>query len=181
MRSVPKKVFSGLKIGAVLVAVVALSLAFLSFIPVRRIEAYYWHLRHGNSVEVGGYRFPVPNQWYVNSLSANDVMLIDLNTGDSITVQVRSAVGRSTLAAWEALIAHPVPGGSEKVLRQKELQASAEPMVCVEKSMNAKGIILYPIYCRSESALDVTFAPQISSAKHDDQTFYSLLQQLRRP
>ena len=179
-RSVSQQVLSGLKISAVLVAVVTLSLVFLNFIPVRRIEAYYWHLRHGNSVAVGMYRFPVPKQWYVDSLSANDVMLVDLNTGDGITVRMSSGTGGSTLAAWDALNSRPMPDGRTKILGRRELQVSGETVLCVEKNLDTKSVRLYPIECRSEGALEVTFQPYFVTAKDHDQMFYSLLQQLKK-
>jgi hypothetical protein len=179
-RSISQQVWSGLKISAVLVAVVILSLVLLNFIPARRIETYYWHLRHGNSVEVGSYRFPVPKQWYVDSFSANDVMLVDLNTGDGITVRMSSIPGRPTLGAWDALISRPMPDGSTKILGRKELQINGEMVLCVEKNLDTKSVRLYPIECRSEGALEVNFQPYLFSAKDHDQMFYSLLRQLQK-
>ncbi len=179
-RSVSQQVLSGLKISAVVVAVVVLSLVLLNFIPLRRIETYYWHMRHGNSVEVGTYRFPVPKQWYVDSFSANDVMLVDLSTGDDIMVRMSSVPGHSTLGAWGALISRPRPDGSTKILGRKELQINGEMVLCVEKNLDTKSVRLYPIECRSEGALEVNFQPYLFSAKDHDQTFYSLLQQLQK-
>ncbi len=178
-RSVPQQVLSGLKIGAVLVGVVIL-LVVLPSVPVRRIETYYWHLRHGNSIEVGRYRFPVPKQWYVESLSANDVMLVDLNTGDGIMLRMSSIPSRSTLGAWDALMSRPAADGSMKVLGRKELQINGEKVLCVEKDLDTKALRLYPIECRSEGALEVGFLPYLFDVKDHDQTFYSLLQQLQK-
>jgi hypothetical protein len=179
-RPVSQQVLSGLKISAILVGLVIVCLVFLRFIPVHRIEAYYWHVRHGNSVEVGRYRFPVPKPWYVLTFSTNDVMLVDLNTGDGITVRKSSAVDRLTLASWEALVSRPMADGSKKILGRKELQVSGERILCVETNLNTKAVRLYPIQCRSETALEVTFQPYIFSAKDHDQMFYSLLQQIQK-
>jgi len=179
-RPVTQQLLSGLKISAVLVALVIVSLGLLRFIPMHRIEAYYWHLRHGNSIDVGRYRFPVPKQWYVESYSASDVMLVDLDTGDGIMVRTSSGPSRFTLAAWEALISRPMPDGSTKILGRKELQVSGERILCVETNLDTKAVRLYPIQCRSESALQVTFQPYIFSAKDHDQVFYSLLQQVHK-
>ena len=177
-RPISKQVLSGLKISAVLIVVAVMSLVVLQFIPVHRIKAYYWHLRHGSFVAIGGYRFPVPKQWYVNNLSADDVLLVNLNTGDGITV--RTNPHRFTLQDWEALVSRPVPDGSIKVLRRKELQVSGEIMVCIEKNLDTTAVRFYPIECRSESALEVTFQPYIFSSKDHDQMFYSLLQQVQK-
>lgn len=179
-RSVSKQVLSGLKISAVLIGVAVTCLLVLQYIPVHRIETYYWHLRHGTSVTIGSYQFPVPKQWYVNYISASDVMLVNLNTGDGIMVSTSSAPHRFTLAAWEALISGPMPDGSNKVLGRKELQVSGETMVCIERNLDTKAVRFYPIECRSDSALEVRFQPYFFSAKDHDQMFYSLLQQVRK-
>jgi len=179
-RSVSQQVLSGLKISVVLVIVVIVSVVFLKFIPTRHIETYYWHVRHGNSVEVGHYRFPVPKQWYVDSFSANDVLLVDLNTGDGIAVRMSSVPGRSTLGDRDALISRPMRDGSTKILGRKELQVNGETFLCVEKTLDIKSVRLYPIECRSEGALEVTFQPYVCSAKDHDHMFYSLLQQLQK-
>jgi hypothetical protein len=180
-RPVLQQVLSGRKISAILVAVVIVCLVFLRFIPVHRIEAYYWHVRHGNSVEVGGYRFPVPKQWYVDSYSTNGVMLVDLNTGDGIRVRTSSVSDRFTLASWEALMSPPMADGSTNILGRKELQVSGERILCVETNLDTKAVRLYPIQCRSETALEVTFQPCIFSGKDHDPMFYSLLQQIQKP
>jgi hypothetical protein len=179
-RSISQQVLSGLKIGAVLIAVVILPLVLLNFIPVPYIEAYYWHVRHGYTVEVGSYRFPVPKQWYVESFSANDVMLADLNTGDAITVRMSPVTGPSALGVWDALNSRPMPDGSTKILARKELQVNGETFLCVEKNLDTKSVRLYPIGCRSAGALEVNFLPYVFSAKDHDNTFYSLLQQLHK-
>ena len=177
-RPVSKQVLSGLKISAVLIVAAVVFLVVLQFVPVHRIEAYYWHLRHGSSVAIGSYRFPVPKQWYVNYISADDVLLVNLNTGDGITV--RTNPHRFTLQNWEALVSRSMPDGSTRVLRRKELQVSGETMVCIEKNLDTKAVRFYPIECRSESALEVTFQPYIFSTKDHDQMFYSLLQQVQK-
>ena len=179
-RPVSQQVLSGLKISGMLVTLVIVCFVFLRFIPVHRIEAYYWHVRHGNSVEVGRYRVPVPKQWYVVSYSTNDVMLVDLNTGDGITVRRSSASDRFTLASWDALVSRPMADGSTKILERKELQVSGERILCIETNLDTESVRLYPIQCRSETGLEVTFQPYIFSAKGHDQLFYSLLQQIQK-
>jgi len=179
-RPVSKQVLSGLKISGVLIAVAVISLALLQFIPLRRIEASYWHMRHGASVEVGNYRFPVPKQWYVDHYSVNDVMLVDLDTGDGITVRARSVPSYSTLPAWEALISRPMRDGTTKVVGRRELRVSGETILCIEMNLDTKAVRLYPIECRSENALEVSFVPYVFSSKDHDQMFYSLLQQVQK-
>jgi hypothetical protein len=179
-RPVLKQVLSGLRISVVLIVIAVISSFVLQFIPVRRIEAYYWHLRHGTSMTIGGYRFPVPKHWYVDSISASDVLLVNLNTGDSIMVLTSSGPHRIALAAWEALTSRPIANASTSVLGRKEFQVSGETIVCIEKNLDSKAVRLYPIECRLESALEVTFQPYLFSTKDHDQMFYSMLQQVRR-
>jgi hypothetical protein len=179
-RSVSTQVLSGLKISGVFTAMLVMSLFFLHFIPVNRIEAFCWHARHSSSVEVGSYRFPVPKQWYVDRYSANDVMLVDLNSGDGISVRTSLVPSRSTLPAWEALISRPMRDGSTKILGRREFQVSGETILCIEKNLDTKAVHLYPIECRSENSLEVFFLPYLFSAKDHDQTFYSLLKQVQK-
>ena len=152
----------------------------LQFIPIHRIEAFYWHVRHGTSVNIGSFRFPVPKQWYVAQYSPNDVVLIDLDTGDSVMVRTSSGPSRFTLPAWEALISRPMRDGGTKILGRRELQVGGETILCVEKNLDTEAVRLYPIECRAENGLEVSFEPYLFSAKDHDQMFYSLLQQAHR-
>jgi hypothetical protein len=108
-------------------------------------------------------------------------MLVDLNTGDGIAVRTSSASDRFSLASWEALMSRSMADGSTKILGRKELQVGGERILCVETNLDTKAVRLYPIQCRSETALQVTFHPYIFSAKDHDQMFYSLLQQMQKP
>jgi len=175
-RPISLQVVSGLKISAAIVAFVAGLLLCLSFVPVRRIEAFVWHLRHGTSVEVGGYRFPAPKQWYVESFSPDDVLLVDLKSGDSIGVRLNDRSKRMTLAVWARLVGQ-TRGDNIKVTGRKELHIGNEVFVCFEKDFDLKKLHLYPIECRSEGALEVSFTPFFPPANNRNEAFYSLLQQ----
>jgi hypothetical protein len=133
-RPVSQQVLSGLKISAILVALVIVCLVFpASSFRCTASRRYYWHVRYGNSVEVGRYRFPVPKQWYVVSNSTNDVLLVDLNTGDGIAVRPSSASDRFTLASWEALMSRSMADGSTKILGRKELQVGGERILALRR------------------------------------------------
>ena len=178
-RTISQHIISGLKISGALVGAGVALLICLNFVPVHRIEAYYWHLRYGTSIDVGKYRFPVPKQWYVERQSADDVLLVDLKTGDAISVRTPPRP-KATLAAWSALMSRRLPDGSMKTMGQKELQLDGEALLCIEQDFDAKAFRLYPIECRSDGALEVTFTPYISSGNGHEQMFYSLLQQVRK-
>lgn len=111
--------------------------------------------------------------------SADDVFLVDLKTGDEIWVRTTFRP-KATLAAWSALMSRPLPDGSMKILGQRELQLDGEALVCIEREFDTKKFYLYPIECRSDGALEVTFTSDISSGEGDKQMFYSLLQQVRK-
>jgi hypothetical protein len=60
-----QQVKSGFKIAGILVVVCASLLVLLSFLPIYRIEAWLWHWKHGNNMQAGEFRVPVPNEWLV--------------------------------------------------------------------------------------------------------------------
>jgi hypothetical protein len=168
-----------LKISAVIVALGVGLLFCLSFVPVRRIEAFVWHLRHGTSVEVGSYRFPAPKTWYVESLEPYGIFLLDLQNGDAIEVQLVKVQPnrRITLPVWARLEEQPTIDGNIKVTARKELHIGSEEFLCFEKDFDLKKLHLYPIECRSEGGLEVSFTPYFGSGMNRNETFYSLLQQ----
>ncbi len=64
-RPVGDQVKSGLKIAGILVVVCAALLVLVSYLPIYRIEAWVWHWKNGNSIQVGEFTVPVPNEWGV--------------------------------------------------------------------------------------------------------------------
>lgn len=174
-RPVFRQVLSGLKMSAVIIASGAGILICSSFVPVHRIEAFFWHLRHGTSVVVGDYRFPAPNGWYIENLSQNDVVMFDLQSGDSIDVKHVQRPKQLTLAAWSDLTSKPT--ADMKVTARRELHIGNEKILCLEEDFDMKKAHIYPISCRSEGALEVSFTPFLASGKSRDEAFYLLLQQ----
>jgi hypothetical protein len=174
-RPVWQQVLSGLKIGAVLIAVGASVRVLWPYTPVPRIEAYIWHLRHGNTIEVGQYRVPVPKQWYVEHISANDMMLIDLNTGDVIRAGI-DPVGL-TLSKWSDLNSRM---STMETTGQRDFHISGEKFLCFEQDLDAKSARLYPIQCRSDGGLEVNFVPYLGVGRKHDAAFYSLMQRIQK-
>lgn len=83
-RSVGDQVRSGLKIAVILVAVCAAFWVTLTFVPVPRIEAWMWHWKYGNSVQVGEFSVPVPNEWGVRRFESgmtDEVQLVNTEGG----------------------------------------------------------------------------------------------------
>jgi hypothetical protein len=77
-RPVFEQVKSGFKIAGILVVVCAALLVLVSYLPIYRIEAWVWHWKHGNSVQVGEFTVPVPNEWGVQRLESGPTQQIEL-------------------------------------------------------------------------------------------------------
>jgi hypothetical protein len=159
----------------VIVALGAGIVACVSFLPTHRLKAFFWHVRHGVSVEVGRYRFPVPKQWYLRHDGTEDIDLIDLDNGDSILLS-GSGMPYRTLATWSQMIRN---NRTITVTAQRELHIGDETVLCFEEDLYLprRKVHLYPIQCRSDGALLVAFAPDFPSGKNHNEMFYSLLQQ----
>jgi hypothetical protein len=109
-------------------------------------------------------------------------MLIDLNTGDSISVDATPWIKRPALTTWTGVISRPTANGiTTKILGQREISIANEPILCIEQDVDLKPIHLYPTQCRSTRSLEITFQPLPQSGKSHDAMFYSLLQQLQKP
>jgi hypothetical protein len=77
-RPVLEQVRSGFKIAGILVVLTAALLVLASYLPIYRAEALWWHLRHGNTIQVGEFRVPVPSEWYVWSFEAGSSQEVEL-------------------------------------------------------------------------------------------------------
>lgn len=203
-RPVSQQVVSGLKIGALLLAVGVGVVVCFSYIPAWtksaaahrievRIKAYIWHLRHGNTIDVGQYRVPVPKQWYVEHLS-DTVMLIDLNTGDGIFVDPRGLPKGRSLSSWADLVGRAsATSATMQTTRQRNFNISGETFLCIEQEVAPPGQLshpqtdpgpklghLYPIQCLSDGGLEVDFQSYFGVGRMHDAAFYSLLQRVQK-
>jgi hypothetical protein len=179
-RPVSQQVLSGLKIGAVLIGIGAVVLISFSYIPVRRIEAYIWHLRHGNTIDVGQYRLPAPKQWFVERIS-DEVLLADLNSGDSIFAWQHGLLKVRTLSEWSDLVERKLASETMKTTGQREFHIAGETFLCIEQDFefDPKSGHLYPIQCLSDGGLEVNFLSRGFGREHYA-AFYSLLQRIQR-
>jgi hypothetical protein len=192
-RPVSQQVVSGLKIGALLLVgigvVVCLSYIPVhrieASIPVRRIEAHIWHLRHGNTIDVGQYRVPVPMEWYVEPRISDGVMLIDLNTGDSTFVQTSGLPKGRTLSSWADFVSRASAiSATMKTTRQRNFNINGETFLCIEQEVDIGPrlghIYIYPIQCLSDGGLEVRFQSHLAVGRMRYATFYSLLQRVQK-
>jgi hypothetical protein len=164
-----------------------------------RIKAYIWHLRHGNTMDVGQYRVPVPKQWYVERTSvertSDAVMLIDLNTGDGIFVYTSGLPKGRTLSSWADLVSRAsATSATTKTTRQRNFNITGETFLCIEQEVAPPGDQLfhpqtdpgpmlghlYPIQCLSDGGLEVSFQSYPGVGRMHDAAFYSLLQRVQK-
>jgi hypothetical protein len=175
-----QQVISGIKIGAVPILSAIALLVFVHFIPVHRIEAYFWHIRHGNSIEVGGFICPALREWYVERISSDDVMMVNLKTGDGINVAKTANASQSSLAVWSQIMSRPAVGNGIRTRGRREIQLGGDPFVCIEQEFDVEVSRFYPIDCRSSGALELRFTPNPARGRERDEVFYSLLAQTRK-
>jgi hypothetical protein len=77
-RTVAAQVRSGFKIAGIMIVVLASVLFLLTFLPIYRLEAWVWHLRHGNNIQAGGMIVPVPSEWLVRAFDGGMTHEIEL-------------------------------------------------------------------------------------------------------
>jgi hypothetical protein len=101
---------------------------------------------------------------------------VDLQSGDGILVQQMHTSKRpTTLAAWSDLVSRPTD--DMKVRGRRELHIGKETILCLEEDFDLKKLHMYPISCRSDGALEVSFTPSFAHGGNRNEAFYSLLQQ----
>lgn len=98
-RTISEQIRSGFKIAGILVVVSAASFVLVSFLPTHRIEAWWWHWKHGNSVQVGEFRVPISNEWDVWSFDTGmtrEVQLVNTEGGRPLwaTITITEERGR---------------------------------------------------------------------------------------
>jgi hypothetical protein len=49
---------------------------------LKSVEVWFWHVRHDDAVDVGGFAVPVPANWYGEKLGIADELLIRIDTND---------------------------------------------------------------------------------------------------
>lgn len=97
-RPVFEQVESGFKIAGILVVVCAALWVLVSYLPIYRIEAWVWHWKHGNSIQVGEFTVPVPNEWGVKRFDVG---------GGTQVVQLVNTKGRKPFWATITITEEP--------------------------------------------------------------------------
>ena len=139
-----------------------------------------WHVLHGDSLFVAGYRIAVPSQWFVEQLASDDAHLLNARTGEAIWLRSLPKPSMFTLTAWSDFV-------------QSELSVAGEPFVCFERDFQVNvpaGASGNPspqtghlpsVECNSAGLLDVMFfAGTHVAPPYDYSEFYSLMASIEK-
>jgi len=158
-----------------------------------QIRAVTWHMLHGDSATVDGYRIRVPSGWFVEQHSPSDAQWWDGTTGDSIWFYSSPKSPHFTLGLWsqaETRSTRP----ENPVVGRRELQVQGKSFLCFEHdyllalpTAQSGNILkqtthLPSIDCKSSGALDAMFFGGMHAApQHGYQDFYSVLSSIQKP
>jgi hypothetical protein len=158
-----------------------------------RIKAVAWHVLHGDSFAVAGYRIAVPSHWFVEELASDDVQLWNVRTGESIWVRSFPKPANFTLASWSDLVQKRLNDPKNPIVGRREILVADEPFVCFERdfavvlpptvlaSTSERTIHMPSVECTSAGPLDVKlFAGLRAAPQHDYSEFYSILGSIQK-
>ena len=154
-RPVLKQVQSGFKIVGIGLLVCAALLVLLSFLPTRRIEAWAWHWRHGNSLQVAEFRVPVPNEWEVQRFESGmtqEVELINTKGGKpfwaTITITEEQRQRKVALGDWASSRRRMMEKLGMNVTDARNLVIEGVAGFCLDGETSMAGIAVRNISCR---------------------------------
>jgi len=152
-----------------------------------------WHVLHGDSLSVAGYRIAVPSQWFAERLASDDTRLLNTRTGEAIWLQSHPKPSMFTLAAWSDFIQNQMNDASNPIIGRAELSVAGEPFVCFERDLEVnppEGASGNPsqqtghlpsVECNSAGLLEVMFfAGTHAAPRHDYSGFYSLMASIEK-
>lgn len=148
-----------------------------------------WHVLHGDSFSVSGYRVAVPSQWFVDQSASDDAHLLNARTGDSIWLRSFPKPSMFTLGAWTDFVQNQMNDARNPITGRSELSVAGEPFVCFERDnfqvnppaganadLSSQTGHLPAVECNSAGLLDVMFfAGTHVPPAHDYSEFYSLM------
>jgi hypothetical protein len=148
-----------------------------------RVWALAWHVLHGDSIAVSGYRIAVPSHWFVEQpVFDDDARLWNTRTGESVWFHSFPKPPNFTLALWIDLVENRMSDSEDPVVGKQELNVAGEHFVCFERDFDKKGIHLPSVECKSAGPLDVMFFGGMRvEPRHDYSEFYSLMASIQKP
>jgi hypothetical protein len=158
---------------------VLLLIALLAYLlyPYRyRIQTRVWHWRNGDTVTVGGYRFPVGRDWLPRIGSQDDVRMMNTRSGESIQIIVPLKATSVDPGHWRDVIKqHPI--ADLTVTGEHELIFAGEPMICLEQEYNLKRSVVRNVDCRATGQIEVMY---VSLPNSEFEEFYSILASVQK-
>lgn len=152
-----------------------------------------WHVLHGDSLSVAGYRIAVPSQWFAERLASDDARLLNTRTGEVIWLQSLPKPSMFTLAAWSDFVQNQMNDARNPIIGRAELSVAGEPFVCFERELEVNSPAdesanpfpqtghLPSVECNSAGLLDVMlFAGTHAAPRHDYSEFYSLMTSIEK-
>jgi len=169
---------SGFKIAGILVVVFVALLLLLSFLPVYRIQAWAWHWRHGNSIQVGDFRVPVPNEWLVQHVETGMTQEVRLaNTKGPkpfwavITITEDQRPKNGVAADWTSSRRRMMENTGIHVTDTRDVVIDGVPGSCLEGETAMAGIPVRNISCH----LGASFSLEYIGGSLKAPSFYSIL------
>ena len=152
-----------------------------------------WHVLHGDSLFVAGYRIAVPSHWFVEQLASDDAHLLNARTGEAIWLRSLPKPSMFTLAAWSDFVQNQMNDVGNPITGRSELSVAGEPFVCFERDFQVNvpaGASANPspptghlpsVECNSAGLLDVMFfaGTHVAPAR-DYSEFYSLMASIEK-
>ena len=152
-----------------------------------------WHVLHGDSLSVAGYRIAVPSQWFAERLASDDARLLNTRTGEVIWLQSLPKPSTFTLAAWSDFFQNQMNDARNPIIGRAEFSVAGEPFVCFERDLEVnlpEGASANPsprtghlpsAECNSAGLLDVMFFAGTHTARRRDYSeFYSLMASIEK-
>ena len=181
-RPVFEQVKSGLKIAAFIVILSAAVLVLWSFAQYR-IEAWAWHWKNGNSIDVGEFRVPVPNEWRVwqfETGSTREVQLINTKGGKpfwaTITISQTRWREAAALADLVSFQRRSMENLGVRIRDTREFEIGGVAGICLDGEMAMLGSQARNFSCRVGSDFSLDYLGSALKAP----AFYTILSGVSR-
>jgi hypothetical protein len=171
-------------------ATVLAAIATIGYVTYRyqfTIRAAAWHVRHGDSVSVAGYRVAVPSRWFVEDASDDDASLRNARTEEVVWLRSFPKSSNFSLWFWSYLGQRRMNRRETPILQRRELNVAGETFVCFERdfgaNLDSKGLYDLPVAdaeCTSAGPLEVLFLGGRTDGPPDYSEFYSLMASIQK-
>jgi|GEM_PF-3119560 len=180
-RPIFEQVKSGFKIAGILIVVCASLLVLFQLLPIYRIQALLWHWKHGNSIQVGEFMVPVPNEWRVDRFESGTTVLL-VNTKGSrhswatITISDESFRRTAILTDLASTRRQMMENLGIHVTDYRQVIIGGLPGFCLEGETSMMGMPVREIACYSGTGFSLEYVGGSLKAP----SFYPMLEGISR-